>query len=102
MTVGNHTARPPKLSNEQAAARPLPQRLSGAPGGPGAFAVPSRTLPDRRYRVTVATEGALCTCPGYRHRARCWHVGAVDELRRTEVRHRAARRLAQIAEEFAP
>lgn len=39
--------------------------------------VPSRTRPDRNYRVSVWPGGSNCQCEGHRYRGRCAHVDAV-------------------------
>jgi hypothetical protein len=104
MTVENRTPRPGNLSNQQATARSVARRLSGEPGGPGTFELVSRTIPDRRYLLTVTPERIYCTCPGYAYRSSCWHVIAVTAVLRQEasalLQERAARRLEEIAQEF--
>lgn len=75
-------------------------RVSGSVGGPGGFVAASRTTAGGRYRLAATPEEVVCTCPGYQHRASCWHTAAVAELIRSEKRQRAAEALAQIAEDF--
>jgi hypothetical protein len=79
-------------------------RLSGPPGGPGVFAVASRSCPGRVYRVRYADPGIWCPCTGYGFRCACRHADGVIEavtMERADVAERARVRLLQIAKEFA-
>jgi hypothetical protein len=79
------------------------ERLSGAAGEPGVFAVASRSTPGRVYRVVWGDLGLFCPCPGYGFRGACRHGRAVVAAVAQERPPRAlaaARRLEEIAKEF--
>jgi len=52
-------------------------RLTGAPTGPGAFSVPSRSAPGTVRAVVWGPPYAECDCPGWVYRKSCWHLGVV-------------------------
>ena len=46
------------------------------------YSIPSATVPNRSYKVSVGPEGAVCQCPGYLYRKACVH--ATEALRQAQ------------------